>query len=316
MAPSIDTDRYQYSMYTGNAASETAKAAKNTSINTSSMTQSINMEDFLVLMVAQLQNQTMYDSVDNAEMLAQLAQYSSIQAMTEMAESMTSVVEATNESLLMNYTSYAASLVGKEVTAAEADESGNLTETTGTVTGVGLFEGNPVVYVNGKTFDLGNIMIIGQGPASSTPEVPETETPEPEIGTDNVENNTGNEPVEDTTSSEAPEGTTPVEGTETPENTEVSDTTGSTESAESSQGTETPENTEVANTTGTPEESETPEGTQSPDAISSSEGIGDSNDEANANADSSVNTDTNADTGAESGIPDEGTPETEGEPTV
>ena len=207
MSTTIDTSRYQNSLYTGNSAKETASAAKSASISTSAISNAINMEDFLVLMVAQLQNQTMYDTVDNSEMLAQLAQYSSIQAMTEMASSMTSVVEATNESLLMNYTSYAASLVGKEVTAAEVNESGELVETTGVVSGVGLFEGNPVIYIGDKAFDLGNIMVIGKAPATSTPDTPDT----PDTDTDAVEGAEGAEESTDTENSE----TTGTESAET-----------------------------------------------------------------------------------------------------
>lgn len=174
---------YQYSLYTGNAAKEAVNNAKSNGLSSSTINSTIDMEDFLKLMVAQLQNQTMYDTVDNSEMLAQLAQYSSIQAMTEMANSMTSVMNATNESLLMNSTSYAASLVGKEVTAAETDENGDLVTTTGTVSGIGLFEGNPVVYIGNKAFNLGNIMVIGKAPEATKPAAPDTEN-NPETNTD------------------------------------------------------------------------------------------------------------------------------------
>ena len=207
MSTTIDTSRYQNSLYTGSSAKETANAAKSASVSTSAISNAIDMEDFLVLMVAQLQNQTMYDSVDNSEMLAQLAQYSSIQAMTEMASSMTSVVEATNESLLMNYTNYAASLVGKEVTAAEVNESGDLVETTGVVSGVGLFEGNPVIYIGNKAFDLGNIMVIGKAPTTSAPDTPVT----PDTDTDAVEGAEGADENTDTENNE----TTSTETAET-----------------------------------------------------------------------------------------------------
>ena len=167
MSNTIDTSKYQFSQYTGNSAKEITASAQTAKLNSSAISNALDMNDFLTLMVAQLRNQTMYDTVDNAEMLAQLAQYSSVQAMTKMADSMTSVVNATYESMLTNYISYASSLVGKEVTAAVTDESGNLVKTTGVVSGVGLFDGSPVVYIDNKAFKLANIMIVGKAPENA-----------------------------------------------------------------------------------------------------------------------------------------------------
>lgn len=118
--------------------------------------QTLGLQDFLKLMVAQLQNQDMMNPTSDTEFIAQLAQFSSLQAMTSMADQYNNA--------------YAVSMIGKEVTAATLDKDGNLQQTTGVVTGVGLFEGTPVVYIGKDRFELSNIMVVGKLPTAEEPE--------------------------------------------------------------------------------------------------------------------------------------------------
>ncbi|QIB68375.1 hypothetical protein Ami103574_03165 [Aminipila butyrica] len=118
--------------------------------------------NWLNLLVAQLKNQDMYNQTDNAEMMNQMAQYSQIQATQSM-------VDMQEDLYAMNTTSYATSLLGQNVTAASiettTDSTGKtekLVTTVGTVTGVTLFEGEPVVYIGDKAFSLSQIMIVGK----------------------------------------------------------------------------------------------------------------------------------------------------------
>ena len=82
--------------------------------------------------------------------------------------------------------SYAASLVGKEVTVGKYDEDGELQEIVGQVTGTGTYQGLPVIFVNGEQYYLNEIMAIGRLPEKPVdpdkpvdPENPEGEgTPE------------------------------------------------------------------------------------------------------------------------------------------
>ena len=69
---------------------------------------------------------------------------------------------------------YAASLVGKEVTIGQYDDKGNLTEIVGTVTGTGTYKGLPVIFVNDKQYYLNEILAVGRVPEKpETPEEPE-----------------------------------------------------------------------------------------------------------------------------------------------
>lgn len=122
----------------------------------SSRDTSLTMQDFLKLMVAQMQNQDMMNPMSDSEFMGQMAQYSMVQAISDMSA--------------QNLSTYAMSMMGKEVTAAVVNKEGNLEKTVGVVTGVGLFQGSPVVYIGDKQFALGSIMVVGKMPEPKPPE--------------------------------------------------------------------------------------------------------------------------------------------------
>ncbi|MCL1808166.1 MAG: hypothetical protein FWG42_00185 [Clostridiales bacterium] len=126
----------------------------------------LGMNDFIRLLVAQLQNQDMLNPMDNTEFIAQMATFSTLTAINSMAE--------------QSMTSYAVSLLGKEVTAAAFNTAGNLEKTTGVVTGVSLFEGSPKVYIGDKAFDLQSVMTVGKLPEPESQNEPEDRS-EPEV---------------------------------------------------------------------------------------------------------------------------------------
>lgn len=150
--------------------------------STNKKTSSVNFEDYITLMVAQLKNQDMYNTADTTEMTSQLAQYSLVSA----AET---IVAGQN-------TNYAATLVGKQVTASYEDSMGNLVTNIGKVTGITLYEGEPLVYVNGTPYNLSEIMIIGttaveeageESPSDSTEISDNTEVSEEAPASDSTE---------------------------------------------------------------------------------------------------------------------------------
>jgi flagellar hook assembly protein FlgD len=108
----------------------------------------LDFSDFLMLMVEQLKNQDFMDPVDNAEYMAQLTQFASVQAMNELAS--------------YSKTNYAMSLVGKEVTASRYTASGGTDTTTGTVEKVSLVNSEYVLYVGGKTYSLDQITQVSE----------------------------------------------------------------------------------------------------------------------------------------------------------
>ncbi len=134
---------------------------------------SLNMDDFLMLMVAQFQNQSIDETASTTDMLNQLVQMSMIQAITNI----------TDATVMM----YAGSLVGKEVTIGQYN-NGVLEEIVGVVTGTGVAGGQQVIFVDGKSYYLSDIMAVGRLPDVEEPD----ETPgggeDAETGVDQTEN--------------------------------------------------------------------------------------------------------------------------------
>ena len=106
----------------------------------------VNVQDFLNLMVTQLTNQDFMNPVDDTQYLSQLAQFSSMSAMQELAS--------------FSKQSFAMSYLGKEVTASVYNIGGEVETTTGKVTSVSLVGDDYKFTVNGKEFALADIKSV------------------------------------------------------------------------------------------------------------------------------------------------------------
>lgn len=115
----------------------------------------MDMDDFLKLLAAQLQNQDMMNPMDEGQFMNQMAQMATIQAMNTFTDIAT--------------TSYAASLVGKDITVAETAPDGTIKEVVGAVTAAGLYGGKQIVFVEDKSYYLSQIMAIGRLPKQEDP---------------------------------------------------------------------------------------------------------------------------------------------------
>ena len=115
----------------------------------------LDMTDFLQLMVATFQNQSIDNTADISDMMNQMVQMSVVQTVTNLNTLITNTMNQ----------SYAASLLGKEVTISQ--QSGrNVTNITGVVTGTGLYNGDQVVYIGDKRYALTDVIGVGKLPES------------------------------------------------------------------------------------------------------------------------------------------------------
>lgn len=121
----------------------------------------LDMTDFLQLMITQLTNQGIDDSMDTSDMLNQMVQMQMVTALANM----------TDASIM----SYGASLVGKEVTVAKVGADGKLEEYVGTVTGTGTMNGKQVIVIDDEYYYLSEILAVGKLPPPTKDE--ETEKP-------------------------------------------------------------------------------------------------------------------------------------------
>ena len=154
------------STYTTTTTSNDYSLPTNTTTGKSTLT----MDDYFQLLAAQLRYQDSSNPMSNSEMMAQLTQMATVEAMNTLSS--------------VGLTSYAVGLVGQEVEVATVSETtGEVKRETGTVTGVGLYSSSPTVYVNGKSYDLSSIMIVGKSEASNTTTNDTSETVTEENGT-------------------------------------------------------------------------------------------------------------------------------------
>ncbi len=106
----------------------------------------VKVEDFLQLMIAQLKNQDFMNPVDDTQYITQLAQFATMQSMQELSH--------------YSQTNYVMSLVGKTATAASMGMGGQVNQETGVISRVNLSGDTYTVTINGKEFQLNQLMVV------------------------------------------------------------------------------------------------------------------------------------------------------------
>ncbi len=107
---------------------------------------SLNKEDFLMLLVTQMQYQDPLEPTSNTEYVAQLAQFSELEQMQNL------------NTTTVNTSAY--SLVGKEVLIQQQSATGAVTEVQGTVDYVMIENGKAYVSVNGERYSYDDIVQV------------------------------------------------------------------------------------------------------------------------------------------------------------
>lgn len=122
----------------------------------------LDMSDFLNLLVSQMTNQDAMNPMDNTAFVAQLAQFSSLQAMSKLSE--------------ISAQSQATSLIGKTVVMANYNDKGEFVIKEGKVEKVTIHSGDTSVYVGGIAYKMSNLMevkadaVVEQKPADNVKE--------------------------------------------------------------------------------------------------------------------------------------------------
>ncbi|GMA59009.1 flagellar basal-body rod modification protein FlgD [Alicyclobacillus sacchari] len=136
------------------AGSATVSSNNSASANTVNPSGQLNENSFLQLLVTQLQNQDPLAPQDNTQMIAQLAQFSALEQMTNIAQTDSQVLSAiqslTSETNLL----FAHQLLGTQV--AITDNSGQ--QIQGTVSAISMSQGSPEVVVNGTSYPITQVV--------------------------------------------------------------------------------------------------------------------------------------------------------------
>ena len=113
--------------------------------DTASKNDVLGKDAFLKLLVTQLQNQDPLNPLDDKEFIAQLAQFSSLEQMTNISEGITSLTEKTAQQDMLSAVNY----IGKEVTA----EGSSMTKAGNYVTPVYLTLDDAAAQVFANVYD-------------------------------------------------------------------------------------------------------------------------------------------------------------------
>lgn len=132
----MEVNNYVSPIYSGKDVSTVNKSSKD----------SLGIDDFLKLLSAQLANQDMMNPSSDTEFIAQLAQFSSLQAMDSLAK-MCTINQSTD-------------LVGKKVVVSKYNKDNSLVTVEGIVDKVTLFKGTPMLVINGEEYEYANVMEI------------------------------------------------------------------------------------------------------------------------------------------------------------
>lgn len=118
----------------------------------------LTITSYFKLLAAQLANQDMTNPMDNSEMMAQMTQMAMVQSLTAMTGSI-------QTSTAVSTQTYAAGLVGQEITVAVTDEDGKPVDVKyGKVDRVSFVGGNPYIYLEGgdKAYPISYVLGMGK----------------------------------------------------------------------------------------------------------------------------------------------------------
>ncbi|MBR5646046.1 MAG: flagellar hook assembly protein FlgD [Treponema sp.] len=120
---------------------------QNVPVNGRAPSQELGKDDFLKLLIEQLKNQDPTSPMENTEFISQMAQFSSLEQMTNMSSAFARMASFINSSEAMN-------TLGKTVEINVGD-----TTVTGEVTGATRGD-KPQIQVNGMYYDMDKISAV------------------------------------------------------------------------------------------------------------------------------------------------------------
>ena len=122
--------------------------ASTTDASTTKANNELGKDDFLQLLVTQLQHQDPLAPMEDKEFIAQMAQFTSLEQM----KNMNNAVQITQ----------ATSYIGKQVTWADSQG----TEQTGIVTAIRIVNSEPKVMIGEESIELKKIMSVTDAPVA------------------------------------------------------------------------------------------------------------------------------------------------------
>ena len=120
----------------------------------------LGKDDFLKILVTQLKNQNPMEPLQDRDFIAQMAQFSSVEQLMNMATNMTA---------LRQNLGLASDLIGKQIAWTETTEAGQNVTMEGVVESIVVRDGEPLAIVGGREVKFGSItaMTVAGGDAAN-----------------------------------------------------------------------------------------------------------------------------------------------------
>lgn len=145
----------------------------------------LDKDAFLKLLVAQMRYQDPLEPMDNSQMVAQMAQFTSLEQMMAINSTMNSYFNYQMANSVIQYSTLIGQEVSYEMLVENQDGSTTVEKDTSKVTGVKFENGSVILTLeNGKDVDVGYVASIGKVSASE-------ETEDKEDGTTEAKTNSG-----------------------------------------------------------------------------------------------------------------------------
>lgn len=124
----------------------------------------LGKDAFMKLLVNQMKNQDPMAPADNSQMIAQLAQFSSLEEMQELNDNIVGLAVLQQGNALMSQLTTSSLLIGKDVKYVDPTTNA---EAWGTVDSVKIADGQAVLSIDGSDIPLANVRELGGTPADA-----------------------------------------------------------------------------------------------------------------------------------------------------
>jgi flagellar basal-body rod modification protein FlgD len=125
----------------------------------------LDKDAFMGLLATQMKNQDPLSPTDNSQMIAQLAQFSSLEQMQNLNSNLVGMAVLQQTNALLQQLTSSSGLINKDV--QYLDPADNKTKLWGRVESVKIEEGVATLQIGGESVPLVNVVQIGTPPAPS-----------------------------------------------------------------------------------------------------------------------------------------------------
>lgn len=147
-----------------NSTTQTGSQSSSGTAVSNAVTKTLGKDDFLKLLVTELANQDPLQPMDNKDFIAQMAQFSSLEQMNNVATSVNDLNTSMTSYFQQGLLSQGAALIGKQVSGMDTDGK---TVISGKVDSVKWLDGNPqltLLQTDGsyKTLEMNQIINVSE----------------------------------------------------------------------------------------------------------------------------------------------------------